>query len=306
MKKRRNKRAIGGAERTNVTVGRGGLRAELTVLQADAIGRQLRDLFSPVVEGAGLIGDYIRYFRQAAAVRAIEKVRTVAEQNDILLRPVAPRFLVPWIEAVSIEDPDSPLLDWWANLLLTKIIEKSTRPYLLDVMGRLGPQEAQFLDRMWMRYRKMCAGSNLSVADAEFAAILFAGKVKERIDPLLSRVRELDQEGGEFVTLSNDIGSEMHILSQIADDLGTPLILSVPLSFHSGGPGHRREQISKSLAEAGATVDVCKGINLVRENTYFEPFPGLIGIQARYEIVVTIFTDLGIEFMSACQSRGAV
>lgn len=119
MGKRSRRRKRTGHDRTEVAVSDRGIRASLPSTQAAEVGEQLRELFSPIIEGAGLIGDYLRFFRQAAAVRAMKRVREIAEQNEVELEPVPPRFLIPWVEAVSLEEPDSPLIDLWAHLLVS-------------------------------------------------------------------------------------------------------------------------------------------------------------------------------------------
>jgi hypothetical protein len=81
-------------ERTEFEISNRRLKASLPAQQALAIGVQIRALFSPLVEGAGLIGDYIRLFRNKAALKAMRRVREVAAQHNIALRPLKPKFLI--------------------------------------------------------------------------------------------------------------------------------------------------------------------------------------------------------------------
>src|ERR1043165_586819 len=82
-------------------------------------GRWL-DLISPITEWAGLRGDALRFQRDQLRIRqeaALEKLADTVRgmmQGQMVLHPLPPKILVPALEAVSLEDPMSPLIHWWA------------------------------------------------------------------------------------------------------------------------------------------------------------------------------------------------
>lgn len=130
---------------TEIEVSATRLKAKLPSAQASAIGHQLTNLISPLVESLGLVGDYIRFFRQRATIRAIKRVRDLADENDVPLTPIEPKFLIPWVEAVSLEEDnvDSPLTDMWARLLLNRSVRSnSARPIFIDVLKKMENPEA--------------------------------------------------------------------------------------------------------------------------------------------------------------------
>jgi hypothetical protein len=87
----------------------------------------------------------------------------------------------------------------------------------------------------------------------------------------------------------------MNKLVTWGDQIGVPIGLSIPVR-----PGKRIHE-SRLIDEAGASMDVCIGLNILEYRTYIEPIKGFLGIESTYEIRILSFTRLGIEFMKACR-----
>jgi hypothetical protein len=114
------------------------------------VGRWL-DLISPITEWAGFKGDALRYRRaqlriqqESALDRLAEEVRAKME-NQKVLYPIPPKIFVPALEAASLEHPESPLIKWWANLLVSGATTKEPRPFLVDLMTKIGVTESKAL-----------------------------------------------------------------------------------------------------------------------------------------------------------------
>jgi len=144
-------------ERTTFEISDRRLKASLPAEQASLLGAQIGELLSPFVEGAGLIGDYIRFFRQKSALKAIKRVRELAQQQSITLRPVPPKFLLPWIESVSLEsDDDQQIMEIWSNVLLNASqTREPCRPIFIDILKKIGSSEAIILERMWKPFTEI-------------------------------------------------------------------------------------------------------------------------------------------------------
>ena len=127
------------------------------------------DAISPITEWAGLKGDALRYRRQqlrikqeatldrlAASIRKKMKGRSVEH-------PLPPKILVPALDAASLEDPSSPLIEWWANLFVAGATGSNISPYHVDLMKVIGIEEAACLKQVWDRFstRERAGSANL-------------------------------------------------------------------------------------------------------------------------------------------------
>jgi len=83
-------------------------------------------ILSPFTNWAGLIGDKLAYRRDLLRIQQEEAltaiVRHAAPNLALIKDPIKPipvKFLVPFLENASLEDPDSELVKMWANLLVS-------------------------------------------------------------------------------------------------------------------------------------------------------------------------------------------
>lgn len=82
----------------------------------------LAGFLSPISEGAGYFGDVIRMYRQENVIRGVAKAKKLADNLGVPIQPVHPKFLVNWVEGVSLEDEvekEDPLTEMWAGLLVS-------------------------------------------------------------------------------------------------------------------------------------------------------------------------------------------
>jgi Abortive infection alpha len=122
------------------------ISASLPAEQVSAVGEQIRELTSPLVESAGLVGDYIRFFRQRAAVRALAKVKQLAFERNVKLKPIPPKMLIPWVEAVSLEEEDSSLINLWSNLLVSAVEKFNAHQiHFVSIISRMSQLQALLL-----------------------------------------------------------------------------------------------------------------------------------------------------------------
>ncbi len=113
------------------------------------------DLFSPITEWTGLQGDRIRFQRiqlriqqDATLKKLAESVREKIGSREIKHK-LPPKLLVPALESASLEEPDSPLVQWWADLLVSGVLDGKTRLYFTDLMSKIGLEEAGYLEDLW-------------------------------------------------------------------------------------------------------------------------------------------------------------
>lgn len=115
---------------------------------AARITNSVADLISPFSEIGGAIGEHIRVWRDYSLARTTARARELASQNNIEIRPVHPKALIPWAEGASRED-DEILQEKWANLLLNSMGDfDASSVWAANLLSELGPREAQLLDQL--------------------------------------------------------------------------------------------------------------------------------------------------------------
>lgn len=106
------------------------------------------DLGSPFSEGAGLLGDMVRTYRQERAVAALVRVKSIADAQSAKLTPPSPKFMFDWLEAVSLEEDDE-LVEMWANLFVANAVSDRRAHYLFKrILREISSHEAAILKRL--------------------------------------------------------------------------------------------------------------------------------------------------------------
>lgn len=88
--------------------------------------------------------DRVKVFRLKQQVKLFEKVKKILEDADIEPGPVAPKFLLPAVDAASLED-DEVLQDRWAALLANASIGSTIPPGAIEVLKQLSRDDATLL-----------------------------------------------------------------------------------------------------------------------------------------------------------------
>jgi len=112
-------------------------------------------LISPITQWAGLRGDQLAHKRELLRIQQEETLAEIAERAAsriaALKRPIAPvpiKFLVPFLEKASLEEPDSRLIDMWSNFLVS--VAESYNPhfvYFVTIISQLSATQGQILNR---------------------------------------------------------------------------------------------------------------------------------------------------------------
>ncbi len=83
-------------------------------------------LLSPITQWAGLKGDQLAHKRELLRIQQEETLTAILHRAaprlaklELPIKPVPVKFLVPFLENASLEEPNSRLVDMWANLLVS-------------------------------------------------------------------------------------------------------------------------------------------------------------------------------------------
>lgn len=104
-------------------------------------------------EGFGIIEDKLRYMRWERQIRLMQKAEEYLDEVGLAAptRPIQFKFLVPLLQAATLEEDDY-LQDLWAALLVnfanTDSNVKITMSYI-DILEKLSPLEAKILQTIY-------------------------------------------------------------------------------------------------------------------------------------------------------------
>jgi hypothetical protein len=270
------------------------------------------DLISPITEWAGLKGDALRHKRdqlriqQETALELLAKSIHKKMEHQQVVHPLPPKILVPALEGASLEDPESPLVEWWANLLVSGATEGRLRPYFVDLMKTIGPEEAEFLKQMWDKYSSV-DGYGSGEIDVRLNTFFnLRASTEKALAKWKGRRFTPEQYQKEMWKLLGRLGKE-------AEKKGVQLELSIALGTRSQSrPVHVMLMVWHSTLWAQtASLEVCLALNILRQH---EAIVGLdfsrhnIEVPANFERIIqakAIYpTKLGVDFLLACQPGG--
>jgi hypothetical protein len=111
------------------------------------------DLISPLTEWAGLKGDELRFKRAQLRLQRedvlldiVTRARAKIQNRETIERPLPNKFLVPFLEQASLEDPDGVLVEMWASLLASAITDfNSHHIHFVSIMSQLSPKQGELL-----------------------------------------------------------------------------------------------------------------------------------------------------------------
>jgi|SRR5215471_3643834 len=111
------------------------------------------DLISPLTEWAGLKGDELRHKRELLRLQRedvlaeiVSRARRQIESDGRATKPVPNKFIVPFLEQASLEDPGSELVDMWASLLASAASDyASHHVHFVSIISQLSAKQGNIL-----------------------------------------------------------------------------------------------------------------------------------------------------------------
>lgn len=216
--------------------------------------------------------------------------------------PLPPKILIPALEGASLESPDSPLLQWWARLLVSGATRGAVRPYLVELMKTLGNEEALFLETLW---RQLCNDEqnaemlrqHLSTAAAalhQLNVLRARTKLADAMKDAYKKINFEDKHNSENIKASVDAGFQ---ISAIAAELGIGISGTFPF-VNEGTWLHASTDFSK----LSASLDVSRALNLIGTHAEEMSISDNEGNKRSAFIEFFQFTMLGIELMTSTHS----
>lgn len=107
------------------------------------------DLISPLTEWAALKGDALRHQRDLLRLQKEEALTAIALRAQSKLKvlsgkPIPNKFIVPFLEQASLEEVDSPLIEMWADLLVSASEKfESYHTHYVSIIGQLSGKQGE-------------------------------------------------------------------------------------------------------------------------------------------------------------------
>src|SRR5262249_32669230 len=138
-----------------------------------------------------------------------------------------------------------PLLEWWANLLVSGATGQSIRPFLVDLMAKMGSEEAALLEQLWIPFAGWAEG-RISATAEQYISGFANGCV----------------DANATLALKENLGEARYLpvgetIKRALSEKGMCVKVSVP--FKDG----RRYFLSDGMNK-GPALDVCRSLNLLR------------------------------------------
>jgi hypothetical protein len=253
----------------------------------------LTDIIRPFTEKRGLKGDQIRLQREEVLIEIAKRARMRAAVEQIDVQPVPLKVLIPLLEKASNEELDSPLLDWWANLLVTEATPGATsRPYFADLMSRLGPREARLLERLWNLFPLPDSDAIINTS-----VLLVTGNIRPDFEQAVDTALVIAKDSNE------DKWQEKY--ASILN--GTVAAFTGSWERHgvvfSGVRlrGKHGAMFWRSDLPFGEwiSIDVCKALQVLEEATHYYEANAWDLSNKVHSLTWVTFSDLGLEFMAA-------
>jgi hypothetical protein len=118
--------------------------------------RAVLDFFSPLVKRRAIKGEELDFELRLLRLQHRETLRVIAERYKerrstklAVLSPVPLKFMAPFLEQASLEEPDSTLVDLWTNLLVSASEDFNPHyTHFISIISRLSGAQGQILKEL--------------------------------------------------------------------------------------------------------------------------------------------------------------
>lgn len=169
----------------------------------------LGKLLGPAATEVGfLLADKVRVFRFNNQIKIFSKVKEKVEENNLTLKQVSLKTIIPLLDFSSLED-DETLQEKWINLTVNfidanKKYESTIFPYLLN---QLTSEEVQILDNMYNDFL-INNYSTLKINGVIKSNLIRLGLVETVINRRILKRLSISNLGSENRVLLTDLGKE--------------------------------------------------------------------------------------------------
>lgn len=189
-------------------------KTEVSIQQPEDVTRAKAsawlDILSPITQWAGLKGDLLQHKRQMLRLEQEATLSILADRvrhklDGQTVTPVPAKQLVPILEMASLEDPESELIENWANLLSSAALTPGDEVRICaTILNELSPADAQLLQKIFFKrhlyaaniadeylYNELCALPTFTQFPDNDQYISAWSTELEKLTYFVTRVREV-------------------------------------------------------------------------------------------------------------------
>ncbi|TCD22318.1 DUF4393 domain-containing protein [Pseudomonas sp. IC_126] len=121
---------------------------EFKVEGTKEISNALVEIFSPITNILGTLGDRVRIYRELSLLRSLKRAQEIASEEGLILEEPPLKFLIPYMEECSLESPeDNVMIEMWSRLLASSASDfKSEHNLFIRILREMTTSEAKLLE----------------------------------------------------------------------------------------------------------------------------------------------------------------
>lgn len=124
---------------------------------ADDAALALLDTVGFFTELGGVFKDGLRAVRQRNAIKNIRRAEDLTKKLNVPVKPIAPRFLLEWLDGASLSDSenDESLANMWSSLLASEGINCAPENlYFISLLKTMSAEEAKIFLEVYSEAEK--------------------------------------------------------------------------------------------------------------------------------------------------------
>lgn len=218
----------------------------------------------------------MRLQREDVLNEIVVKAINNLDQPGSAVRPIPNKFLVPFLEKASVEEPGSELIDKWVSLLTAAATEFN--PHMIrfsSILAEMGPEEVNFLRRLCREARVDRPIYFINDVPHTFFQVHLVQAITDDLNPKISHERNVK-----------------HIIQQFELPGGIFLFLCVH-RWRGEGFDETHPLFSH---ESRSSIGLLQSLGILERLTFLSGKKGNLGW---YGDAVAL-TDFGVDFVSAC------
>lgn len=279
----------------------------------------VQKLLGPVGEVGELLTDKVRFYRWRSALNTLEKARTLAGKRKIKPTEVPLKFLVPFLEAASLEEEQSPLEDMWAELLSGAMKDRRlAKTVFVDTLRSLSADEVSVLnslvtEKIVKTMRKAPGFGEISPAMVVSSLttmwrIQLADHVEKSVLYMIEHFEEdLSAEAGQVEEFLTALAMHDNQLVKVENIVASDRAGSHSYSDDDGSMKTRWRKTLKNKALLGANLDLISHRAeldaLTARGLVDRTFHTFDAYDGHGFFALVSPTPLGVEFVCACRGK---
>jgi uncharacterized protein (DUF2164 family) len=253
-------------------------------------------LISPITQWAGLKGDQLAHKRDLLRIQQEEALYEIAksarhkiEASNLTPQAVPNKFLVPFLERASLEEPDSELIELWSSLLASAATEYDPHYiHFANLISQMSARQAGLFTEVVYTDEAHELELALDSLQAEFLIDFIQAHLKYHHSHLSPAPTHIDEMWAMLEETLNEVGLAVEHV-ELEDDVEET----------NANDEHRSGPIDGSAYRDEYKTDFAI-LDAIRLLKYVDTGFFIVGDRWKIKVLCFYVTALGQEFAKAC------